>query len=176
MKKAVPKEIAVFPSEQLSIPAIFCVTSPDSDILLKLQVRDAQQLLKQIPGALALAANQMNGLNAPRRFFVVDEAFAKDNNIPSVMINPSWSPHYSLKDKAKEGCLSFPGIYPTIERYDVIATMSWDENWKAHNMLMSGMAARMFQHECEHLDGETFLKNVDRIEKFQIIARLKKTR
>ena len=54
-----------------------------------------------------------------------------------------------------EGCLSFPGEYCTIKRPDWIDVryQDWQGQW--HSERFSGILARCFQHELDHLDGIT---------------------
>ncbi len=52
-----------------------------------------------------------------------------------------------------EGCLSFPEIFFSIERASEVAISGWDEKERCFNLEASGLLARCFQHECDHLDG-----------------------
>ena len=39
----------------------------------------------------------------------------------------------------------------------------FDENWEEHDEVVDGFAARVVQHECEHLEGHVFIDNVSAI-------------
>lgn len=55
-----------------------------------------------------------------------------------------------------EGCLSFPDIYGTIDRADVVTVRYYDRDGDQMEVEASGYLAQAFQHEIEHLQGELF--------------------
>lgn len=137
-------------------------------------VKGMKELLAQIPNGLALAANQV-GLRG--RLFVVRPEFAKENGLQEVIINPEWHPIRSDETQVdSEGCLSFPGLSLDIDRFWMIDISYDHEDGTNSAGILTGLAARMFQHECEHLDGETFLENLPRIQRYQVAANYKKSR
>lgn len=137
-------------------------------------VQGMKDLLAQIPNGLALAANQV-GLRS--RFFVVKPEFAQQNGLPEVVLNPEWQPNdFGESYTDGEGCLSFPGLTLDIERYWGITASFEKEDGTREEVGLTGLASRMFQHECEHLDGETFLENLPRIQRYQVAANYKKGR
>lgn len=52
-----------------------------------------------------------------------------------------------------EQCVSFPELMVKKERYNRIRTEFWDENGRKRICYLKSQDARMFQHECDHLDG-----------------------
>jgi peptide deformylase len=60
-----------------------------------------------------------------------------------------------------EGCLSFPGIYVTVTRFDRIKTSCFTPS--GHNIVIEseGFPARVMQHECDHLDGVLLIDRCD---------------
>lgn len=58
-------------------------------------------------------------------------------------------------DVGIEGCLSYPGLRATIARPKTIRASWLDETGIAHTATMSGLQARCFQHELDHLNGKT---------------------
>ena len=56
----------------------------------------------------------------------------------------------------EEGCLSFPDEFINVERPDRIVVKYEDEDKKDHKIKLSGMAARVFLHEFDHLEGIVF--------------------
>jgi peptide deformylase len=100
------------------------------------------------PHAVGLAAPQIGRLE---RFFVmrIDD---KDTFIG--VINPRVHAAHTAASPFLEGCLSIPGFETTVWRYDDIDVSYVD----AHTGLsvhrrMTGLYARIFQHELDHLDG-----------------------
>jgi peptide deformylase len=55
-----------------------------------------------------------------------------------------------------EGCLSIPDIREDVSRKATIKISYYDENWKHHEESFSGMAARVIQHEYDHIEGKLF--------------------
>lgn len=89
-------------------------------------------------------------------------------------INPAWEPFRSSDDDPEinkalsekvgdwESCLSVPDKKFWIERFDpVIATwFEYDtalEHWSFKRELLKGYKARVFQHECDHLEGRSIV-------------------
>ena len=63
----------------------------------------------------------------------------------------------------EEGCLSLPGIHEKVARSVRIRVKYYDENWQEHEEEVTGFAARVVQHECEHLAGHVFIDNISAI-------------
>ncbi|MDR2402173.1 MAG: peptide deformylase [Cytophagales bacterium] len=58
---------------------------------------------------------------------------------------------------AKEGCLSLPGISREVFRKNKISVKYFDRDWQEHDEIYEGFAARIVQHEYDHLDGKLFI-------------------
>ena len=63
----------------------------------------------------------------------------------------------------EEGCLSLPGIHESVKRGNKIRVKYLDEDLKEHEETVEGFAARVVQHECEHLEGHVFIDNISGI-------------
>ena len=63
----------------------------------------------------------------------------------------------------EEGCLSLPGIHEKVSRAKRIRVQYLDENFEEHDEVVEGFAARVVQHECEHLEGHVFIDNISAI-------------
>lgn len=118
------------------------------------------------PDIQALAADMLRtmyaapgrGLAGPQvgamiRLFVMDEGWKEGTPTPVVMVDPviEWaSPDQVLME---EGCLSIPGISVDVLR-PVQVRMRWtDLEGGTHNQMLTGAAARIAQHEFDHLNG-----------------------
>lgn len=103
-------------------------------------------------GGIGLAANQC-AIEA--RVFVIgneDEAIACFN--PRIVsISERWV-------EANEGCLSFPGLALNINRTETIGVEYYDEQGILKTNTFSGITARCFQHELDHLNGIKFISYV----------------
>lgn len=62
---------------------------------------------------------------------------------------------------AEEGCLSIPGLYGDVERATNIKVTAMDKKGRETTWELSGLAARVAQHEIDHLDGVLFIDKVD---------------
>jgi peptide deformylase len=104
---------------------------------------------------LGLAAPQ---IGVSSRFFV---ASIKEENVRMVCINPRIISFQNSFETLDEGCLSVPGIYAPVSRSKKVTFQYTDINGKEQVIKASGLLARLFQHETDHLDGKLFLRLVD---------------
>lgn len=106
------------------------------------------------------------GLAAPQiglsiRLFVVDASpFAEDEELlrgfKKIFINARVLNEDGTKWKFNEGCLSIPGVREDIFRKPEIEIEYEDENFVKHKEEFSGLAARIIQHEYDHIEGVLF--------------------
>ena len=79
-------------------------------------------------------------------------------------------------DEMEEGCLSFPGIYGTVERAERVRVRYRDLEWAEKDLEVEGFFARIFQHEFDHLNGVVFIERMspaDRMRNRQKLDELK---
>ncbi|GLT33243.1 hypothetical protein SLA2020_078470 [Shorea laevis] len=101
------------------------------------------------------------GLSAPQvgvnvQLMVFNSAGEEDEGQEIVLVNPKVN-KYSKKTRLfEEGCLSFPGIYADVERPESLKIDAQDINGARFTVEMSGLTARIFQHEFDHLQGILF--------------------
>lgn len=79
---------------------------------------------------------------------------------PVVLINPEIT-RKEGEVIGEEGCLSIPGLYGDVPRAEFVAVKALDRKGRPVEYEMEGMAARVVQHEVDHLDGILFLDKVD---------------
>jgi len=104
------------------------------------------------------------GLAAPQigrsiRLFVVDTEPMEDEkykNFKQVFINPEIIEENGDDWDFEEGCLSIPGIREDVNRLEKIKIRYYDVDWKEHLEEFDGIAARIIQHEYDHLEGILF--------------------
>ena len=63
----------------------------------------------------------------------------------------------------EEGCLSFPGLFIKIPRASTIKVRYTDMNGITKEETFSGLTARIFQHELDHLNGITYTTKVSKL-------------
>ena len=113
------------------------------------------------------------GLAAPQigilfRVIVVD---TEQGSIP--MINPEVLESEG-EDTGEEGCLSVPEVRVNIIRGSKILVRGIDPDEKEIELEVSGLLARVFQHEIDHLDGRLIIDNLPRSERNLFKSELKK--
>jgi peptide deformylase len=82
-------------------------------------------------------------------------------------LNPEVTPVGDRVDEDWEGCLSIPDIRGRVPRAHEIVVKSLDRRGKPQEMVLQGFAARVVQHETDHLDGILFL---DRMRSFESLT------
>jgi len=122
------------------------------------------------------------GLAAPQigraiRLFLVDTApFAEDpeidekesdylKNFDRVFINAQILEETGDEWAFCEGCLSIPNIREDVIRKDTITIKYQDENFVEHTETLTGLAARVVQHEYDHIEGIMFTDKVSSLKK-----------
>jgi peptide deformylase len=94
---------------------------------------------------VGLAGNQVGVL---RRVFV----FLVDEDEHAI-VNPLLTRRSSETDVDDEGCLSMQGVAVPVERPVEVTLEGRDAAGKAQRFELSGLPARVVQHELDHLDG-----------------------
>lgn len=147
---------------------------------------DLKQLIDNMFDTM-YAANGV-GLAAPQvglpiRLFVIDASpFAEDdedgNGDPSlkdfkkVFINPIIVSESGEKKGFYEGCLSIPDINEEVMRAPNVVLNYLDENFEEHEVELTGLAARVVQHEYDHLEGKLFLDKLGALKKTMLKGKL----
>jgi len=72
------------------------------------------------------------------------------------IVNPEIIPNGDLKEEGWEGCLSIPDIRGMVPRFTDITVRALDRNGKKIELRLKNFAARVAQHETDHLDGVLF--------------------
>jgi peptide deformylase len=72
------------------------------------------------------------------------------------LVNPEIVSRSDETITGQEGCLSLPGLYGDVERHETVEVRGLDRKGRAVRLTLSGMAARVAQHEIDHLDGVLF--------------------
>ena len=63
----------------------------------------------------------------------------------------------------KEGCLSYPELYLNVKRPQAIEGTYQNADGDEINVHFEGLAARIFHHEMDHMEGNTFLNRVNKV-------------
>jgi len=123
------------------------------DAELRKTVAEMFDLMYEARG-VGLAANQVD---LPYRVFVTNpegERAAKEAEF--VFINPVFRERKGMAE-AEEGCLSLPGLYGMVKRPEQVEINAFNLAGEEVNYQLSGLFARIVQHEFDHLDGVLFI-------------------
>ncbi len=85
-----------------------------------------------------------------------------------VLINPEILEEKGEKKYFNEGCLSIPDIHEDVLRPESVVLHWYDENFNEHNEEITGMFARVAQHEIDHLHGKVFTDRLSPLRKTMI--------
>lgn len=115
------------------------------------------------------------GLAAPQvgksiRLFIVDASpFDEDEewlaDFKQVFINPIILEESGKVWDFSEGCLSIPGIREDVARKPKITIQYQDEDFKIWEEEFEGVAARIIQHEYDHIEGKLFVEHLSPLKK-----------
>lgn len=152
--------------------------------------KKAADISKDYPDLEVLIANMFEtmygahgvGLAAPQigvsvRLFVIDAtSFAEDEPVlkdfKKVFINAQMLEESGEKWTFNEGCLSIPEIREDVSRQGTVKISYFDENWKHHEETYDGLAARVIQHEYDHIEGKLFTDKLSPLRKALLKNRL----
>lgn len=119
------------------------------------------------PG-VGLAATQVD---VHQRILVADTS--ENGNKLMVFINPEIISK-SGASELEEGCLSVPGIYEKVSRYENITVRALNEKGEVFTLEASGLLSVCIQHEMDHLDGKVFVEYLSPLKLTRIKNKLKK--
>lgn len=118
------------------------------------------------------------GLAAPQigvqlRVFVVDVSVGRDRSALITMINPVFVERGGMQLE-EEGCLSLPGFTATVPRPQRVVVSGVGRDGQPHQVEGTGLLARAFQHEMDHLDGTLFVDRLRGIKRELIVRKIRK--
>lgn len=129
------------------------------------------------------------GLAAPQigkdiRLFIIDASpFAEDEDLDDedratlktfnkVFINAQILEEEGEEWAFNEGCLSIPDVRQDVFRQPKVTFEYQDEDFKTHTEVLEGLAARVFQHEYDHIEGVLFTDKLSSLKKRLIKKKL----
>jgi len=157
-------KILQYPDERLHKVAIRVNAVTNSTRKL---VSDMAETMYAAPG-VGLAATQVD---VHQRIIVVDTS--ETNNNLLVFINPEIIAKSGESD-CEEGCLSVPGIYDKVRRFERITVKAQNTKGEVFTLEAAGLLAVCIQHEMDHLLGKVFVEYLSQLKQTRIRAKLKK--
>lgn len=136
-------------------------------------IRDMLETMHKSYG-IGLSANQV-GL--PLSLAVMDLSELPDYSAekPLVVINPEILESYG-ESTVEEGCLSIPGVRADVTRPEWIAVCFIDGNFREVKREFSGLWARVFQHEYDHLNQKFFVDRLSSMKRHLLKPKLSRIR
>ncbi len=148
----------------------------------------AKEIDKDYPNLQGLIADMFEtmyasngiGLAAPQiglgiRLFITDGSEIEDikpEGFKQVFINPQILEEFDEKWDYEEGCLSIPQVQADVNRHSKLVLRYFDENWQEHTHEFEGMAARIIQHEYDHVEGILFTDRIHPLKRTMLKSRL----
>jgi peptide deformylase len=131
-------------------------------------VRDMRETMYEAKG-IGLAATQVD---VHLRVIVIDVSEQRDQ--PIVLINPELVWTSAEKHLNEEGCLSVPGVYDGVERFDAVRVRALDEHGLSRVLEADGVLAICVQHEMDHLIGKVFVEYLSPLKRNRIRTKMRK--
>lgn len=159
-----PLEILEFPD-----PRLRSIASPVKNVNSKIVTLADRMLaaMYEAPG-IGLAATQVN---FHQRLIVIDVSDQK--NKPLILINPVITEKEG-EIETDEGCLSVPGFFEPIQRFDYIQFNAINREGEAFSMEATGILSVCIQHEMDHLEGKLFVDYLSTTKRQSIRRKLQK--
>lgn len=132
-------------------------------------IDDMVETMYAAPG-IGLAAPQ---IGVALRIFVIDLSVGRDPQGLIVFVNPEFVDRDGMQLE-EEGCLSLPGFNATVMRPARAVVRGLDRHGDPHEREGTGLLARAFQHEMDHLDGTLFVDRLRGIKRDLIVTKIRK--
>jgi len=151
-------------------PKLHKVAQPVSEVDKRIQtlIADMLQTMYEAKG-IGLAATQVD---VHERLIVID--VSEERAAPLVLINPELIWHSPEKHLNEEGCLSVPGIYDGVERFDAVKVNAIDRLGVTRLIEAEGLLANCIQHEMDHLMGKVFVEYLSPLKRSRIKKKMLK--
>lgn len=145
--------------------------APVSKVTADIQalIDDMIQTMYAAPG-IGLAATQ---IGVPLRIFVADVSAGRNPADLLAFVNPEFIERDGTQLE-EEGCLSVPGFNATVARPARVVLKGLDRSGRDQQIHATGLLARCFQHEMDHLDGILFVDRLHGLKKDLILRRIRK--
>ncbi len=118
-------------------------------------LRDLSRLISDMTETMIAARGV--GIAAPQVGVGIRVAIINGRNGPFAVLNPRVVRRSIRTSDDEEGCLSIPGVYGVVRRPRTVTVEYADVDGRNRKEKVSGLLARVFQHEIDHLNGILFI-------------------
>ena len=151
-------------------PKLHKVAKPVQAVDARIQALAADMLETMYEAkGIGLAATQVD---VHLRLIVID--VSEERNQPLVLIDPEITWTSTETHLNEEGCLSVPGIYDGVQRFDEIRVTALDRDGKTITVEADGLLAVCIQHEMDHLMGKVFVEYLSPLKRNRIKKKMLK--
>ena len=130
-------------------------------------VKDMTETMYESKG-IGLAATQVD---VHKRIIVID--ISEDKTNPLILINPELI-KFDGQQEYDEGCLSVPGFFETVKRYENISINYQDLKGNLNTLDAEGLLSVCIQHEMDHLIGKVFVEHLSQLKQQRIKKKITK--
>ena len=138
-------------------------------------VREMEASLAEA-GGIGLAAPQ---IGISQRVILISVPATRRSDDPddgplplTALVNPELTPIGDERALGMEGCLSIPGMRGEVERWLRVRLTAVTPEGRPVDAVMTGMRARVLQHEVDHLDGVLYLDRMTDFTRFGYVEEL----
>jgi peptide deformylase len=151
-------------------PKLHKVAKPVLSVDARIQalIADMLETMYDAKG-IGLAATQ---IDVHERLIVIDVSEERDE--PLILINPALLATSRETHLNEEGCLSVPGIYDGVTRFDTVTVSALDREGKSFVMEADGLLSVCIQHEMDHLQGKVFVEYLSPLKRNRIKTKMLK--
>ena len=155
---------------QFPDPRLHKVAKPVPVVDARIQTLAADMLEPMYEAkGIGLAASQVD---VHQRLIVIDVTEERDQ--PLVLINPELVWTSATTHLNEEGCLSVPGIYDGVTRFDAVKVKAQDAQGQTRTIEADGLLAVCIQHEMDHLMGKVFVEYLSPLKRNRIKTKMLK--
>ena len=138
------------------------------DARIKTLISDMLATMYEAKG-IGLAATQVD---VHERLIVID--VSEERDAPLVFINPEIIWKSAETHLNEEGCLSVPGIYDGVTRFDAVKVKALDGLGESRIVEADGLLSVCIQHEMDHLLGKVFVEYLSPLKRNRIKTKMLK--
>ena len=151
-------------------PKLHTVAKPvhEVDARIKTLISDMLATMYEAKG-IGLAATQVD---VHERLIVID--VSEERDAPLVLINPEIIWKSAETHLNEEGCLSVPGIYDGVKRFDAVKVKALDGEGTSRMVEAEGLLSVCIQQEMDHLLGKVFVEYLSPLKRNRIKTKMLK--
>ncbi|MBV7315257.1 peptide deformylase [Shewanella sp. NIFS-20-20] len=131
-------------------------------------IDDMLETLYQTEDGIGLASTQVGSLHS---VIVID--LSEERNQPLVLINPEIV-EQSGEYEGEEGCLSVPGYYAKVKRFERVKVKALDRQGQPLEIDTDEFLSIVLQHEIDHLQGKIFIEHLSKLKQQMALRKVKK--